>query len=172
MKIIKLLALLFLSAGLLFSSAGLLAGCARAERAKPPPLRPRYVNGVLYLPATMASREYGVEAARLTLAPGWRWPKSPLARFKEREPMYYEVGFGKQAADSYWFCSWAYTALHDTGNEKQTALKVIPGIRHLYYYTTSLVPPSRVLLNKELIEAQHGHLSRLRTDVTLNCPRP
>jgi hypothetical protein len=50
--------------------------------------------------------QYRTEASSLTLAPGWNWPAFPVRdRAPDGSPVKYEDGWGKQAADQYWFCS-------------------------------------------------------------------
>jgi hypothetical protein len=148
------------------------AGCASAN-ALPSgqPTAAKYVDGVRYLPAAQATTEYFAEAAHLTLASGFRWPANPLPNSQDGSPKMYEVGFGRQAADRYWFCSWARTAVTApaASQTQRHAIGQLVKVKRLYYYTTALVPQSRPLLSTELARAAAGKLANLRTDVSLNC---
>jgi hypothetical protein len=135
-----------------------------------PQLLPRRIGGVVYLPAAMSAKEFFTESRRLHLAPGWRWPTHPIPSSRNDLPMFYQVGFGRQDADSFWFCSWAATAIAAPYSAGRQALAELPQIRLLYYYTNALNGSSRIYLDKELYYARHDNLGRLRTDVTLNCP--
>lgn len=128
---------------------------------------------VAYTPKR-ATAEYRTEAAALTLAPGWRWPAAPLAKTgPDGRGMMYERGFGKQAADHYWYCSWASRALDEqvAPTDRAQALTTAVGLRKTFYFTTGLAPASRPFVDGFLTRAEHGDLSGLRRDVRLNCPK-
>jgi hypothetical protein len=148
------------------------AGCASAN-ALPSgqPTAAQYVNGARYLPAAQATTEYFAEAAHLSLAPGARWPANPLPSSQGGDPKMYQAGFGRQAADRYWFCSWARAAVSApvASQARRHAITQLVKVKRLYYYTTALVPQSRPLLITELARAAAGKLADLRTDVSLNC---
>jgi hypothetical protein len=148
-----------------------MAGCsAGLPQVSNSPLGARYVYGVRYIPASWATKEYFAEADHLTLAAGSAWPKNPLNSLRDGDPQMYGVGFGKQAADSYWFCSWSSAALHAPDQiERNDAVRQLLKIRRLYYYTTAAAPALRSLLNKELNRAKKGKMSMLRADVSENC---
>jgi hypothetical protein len=136
------------------------------------PLQARYINGIRYNPAPWTTREYFTEAGRLRLAAGWSWPAHPVQSIREGQPVFYQTGFGTQAADSYWYCSWAATALNDSHlkSNERAAVAQLQHIRQLYYFTHSLDRNGRVLLSHELVTAERGDLKLLQNDVTLNCP--
>lgn len=136
-------------------------------------LKPRYVDGKLYLPVADATRQYVSESNRLVLAYGWIWPLHPLRPSNDGAPVYYETGFGTQSADRYWFCSWAASSISQpNATSRQKGINKLEEIRQLYYYKHSLVQRSKVLLLRELTDAKRGNLTALRTDVRLNCPKP
>lgn len=87
--------------------------------------------------------------------------------------MMYERGFGRQAADHYWYCSWAARAVDQRvgTSARRQAVATAASLRKTYYFTTALAPDSRPFVDDLLERAQHGDLSGLRRDVTLNCPR-
>ncbi|HLN63817.1 MAG TPA: hypothetical protein VK464_20035 [Symbiobacteriaceae bacterium] len=121
-----------------------------------------------------ATAEYRTEAASLTLAPGWTWPSSPIpTRAPDGNEVRYEKGFGTQAADFYWFCSWASRALDPQlpEAEGQQALKNLPSIRTKYWYTKSLVAVSKPDFDQMMNEAVAGNLSDMRRFYELNCPQ-
>ena len=136
------------------------------------PLAARYINGIRYNPAPWVTSEYFAEARRLRLAVGWTWPLDPIQAVRDGQPVYYQTGFGTQAADSYWYCSWAATALQDSRHEpsERRAVAQLQRIRRLYYFTRSLDKNGRTLLSQELVTATRGNLKLLQRDVTLNCP--
>lgn len=151
-----------------------LSGCGNA----PQPEEPKYrvVAGATYMPASHAETEYAQESATLHLPPAHTWPAHSIAAThpatagESAAPEWYQVGYGRQAADRYWFCSWASTALTAADTESRTdAVIILGGIFALSYYTDTLDPPSRTLLRQEVTNAQHGNLTALRTDVQRNC---
>ena len=118
--------------------------------------------------------EYQAEAAKLTLAPGWRWPSAPIAsKAPDGRGMMYQQGFGTQAADHYWYCSWASRAF-DTqiaAAARRQAIARAASVRNTYYFKSALAPDSRPFMDNFLTRAEAGHLAGLRRDVALNCPR-
>lgn len=144
------------------------SGCAHSSQPAEPTFR--VVEGATYIPVTPAEAEYQKEAATLLLPPGYSWPQHSLPASESGSPEWYEVGYGRQAADSYWFCSWASTALKTADPQlRQRAVGTLGDIFHLYYYTHALVTSSQPLLQREVTNAQHGDFIALRTDVQLNC---
>jgi hypothetical protein len=131
------------------------------------------IGGVLYIDVTHADAQYFREASRLNLAKDWHWPKRPLAPTFEARPQWYETGFGTQAADRYWFCSWAIEAVAAKPGSKLewNAIRTLQQIRSLYYYRKTLTKRAGRLFSSELALSDAGRLSELRRDVRLNCPR-
>lgn len=120
-----------------------------------------------------ARAEYRAEAASLTLAPGWRWPATPIpSTAPDGRGMMYEVGFGRQAADRYWYCSWATRAVDARvgPSARRQAVATAVSLRDTYYFKKALAPESRPFVDDLLARAQRGDLSGLRRDVRLNCP--
>jgi hypothetical protein len=121
------------------------------------------------------TREYRAEATSLRLAPGWRWPVSPVPRVaSDGRGIRYEKGWGKQAADYYWYCSWTSRAVDPalSAAGRKNALEQVLSIRDKYYFTTALAPNSKPLFNQVLKKAAAGDVRALRRDYELNCPRP
>jgi hypothetical protein len=121
-----------------------------------------------------ATIEFRAEATSLRLAPGWSWPATPLAKTApDGRGMMYERGFGKQAADHYWYCSWATRALDTriTPADRAQSVETAVGLRKTFYFTNALAPESRPFVDDFLTRAQQGDLSRLARDVKLNCPK-
>lgn len=151
----------------------ILAGCAAGTppTARLPPLRPRVINGVLYLPAAMTTREYFAESRDLALSPGAAWPAHPIEYVRGHVPMFYEKGFGRQSADFYWFCSWARSAVNarDAAIRDQ-AMLIMPEIMRLPYYTSTLPKVGRIMLQKAISTAERGSMSKLVTEIDTNCP--
>ncbi len=128
------------------------------------------VAGEPYGTAAKLDLEYHAEARRLELAPGWAWPSDPVSPTVDGHIMMYERGFGRQAADRFWFCSWAATASEArAGPEVRLALARLPEIFQLYYYRVSLAPSSRSGFRREILHAQDGNLAALKQDMRLNC---
>jgi hypothetical protein len=140
------------------------ASCSSEEPKGPPTLT-----------AEEATQEYRAEARSLKLAPGAEWPVNPIQSIAEDGvPMIYEPGFGKQAADSHWFCSWSAKALETDATDAQRADAVaeLEKIRTTYFYTRALAPESRPVLDKVLASTQLGDFGPLRRDHGLNCTPP
>jgi len=130
----------------------------------------RVVNGATYIPVPTAETEYAREAAALQLPPRQAWPKHPLLATQSGTPEWYQIGYARQAADRYWFCSWASVAVHTADTvARQDAVTRLQAMLQLYYYTVALDGPSRPQLVTELATAQRGDLSMLSTDLKLNC---
>lgn len=130
------------------------------------------VNGEPYVTPAEASLQYRLEEGRFRLEPSWRWPGRPVKDVIDGHHMMYQLGFGTQAADWYWFCSWATEAVSPrTPQESRTAdVRRLSAIRSTYYFRVALVPRSRPLLSRQLHLASLGRLQSLRRDVRLNCP--
>lgn len=146
----------------LLVSMGVVTACSSAEPEGPPTLT-----------ALEATSEYLAEAKALTLAPRATWPKTPIAATAEDGvAMVYEPGFGRQAADSYWFCSWSGRALEVgvSDRDRKAAIAQLDKIRDTYFYTTALAPESKPILDKVLASTRLGDLAPLRRDHELNCP--
>jgi len=150
-------------------SAGL-AGCVATGAATPREPTFRVVNGQTYVPVPTADDEYAREAATLSLPAQRNWPQHPLRASEAGTPDWYQVGYGRQAADRFWFCSWAAVALGAADPKvRHDAVDTLQGMLRLYYYTVALDPPSRPQLLAELTTAQRGHLAALDTDLQRNC---
>jgi hypothetical protein len=128
------------------------------------------VNGGTYVAVPTAELEYSKEASTLQLPPEHAWPRHPLLKSESGAPQWYQIGYAKQAADRFWFCSWASVAI-DTSDTKvrHDAVKTLQGMTKLYYYTHALDAPSQPQLVNELTTAQRGDLTALRTDLQHNC---
>lgn len=154
---------LLVCAAALTAAAVTAAGCAKKE----PPLPAA-------LTAAQTVAEYRAEAANLQLSAGWMWPGNPIpANAPDGDANVYEPGFGKQAADHYWFCSWTARTLDATLSpaDHQAALAHVLAVKQTFYYTTALVPDSRTYLDTELQDAQLGDFGLLKNDFMLNCPQ-
>lgn len=154
-------------AALLFAS---LTGCATtaASVAKEPPYK--VVQGGTYVPGPTAELEYSLEATTLRLPAGHAWPQHPMAKSPSGTPEWYQLGYAKQAADRFWFCSWAAVAASTTdAKARHDAVLRLQGITKLYYYTNALDGPSRPLLLNELKAALRGDLGAVRNDLKQNC---
>lgn len=124
------------------------------------------------LSAEQTMVEYRTEAASLTLAPGWKWPDSPVPSHMDGDDIMYERGWGKQAADNYWFCSWASRAVNPQvpEAERQQALENVLSIRTKYMYTI-IAANSKPAFDQMLRNAADGNMDDLRRDYELNCPK-
>jgi hypothetical protein len=145
---------------LLAAASVLLTACGQPEAKHP-----------TYSSADVATVEYRAEAAGLTLAPDWTWPQEPIPPTYQGSEIRYEKGYGKQAADQYWFCSWAVRAVETRAATKEHAeavqqLQTLPS----KYYFEVLNPHSRPYVLKELQTAREGNLDLVRKDIELNCP--
>jgi hypothetical protein len=121
------------------------------------------------------TRDFRAEAASLRLAPGWRWPARPIRSTAiDGRGVKYEKGYGTQAADYYWYCSWGarLTDPKVTASARRIALENVLAIRDKYYYKTSLAAVSKPAFDRVLTSAEKGDLRGLRRDVQLNCPQP
>ncbi|QYR23763.1 hypothetical protein KZ483_13230 [Paenibacillus sp. sptzw28] len=118
--------------------------------------------------------EYRTEAASLTLAPGWKWPDSPVSSHApDGRDFMYQKGWGKQAADLYWFCSWASRAVNPQLPEagRQQALEHVLSIRTKYFYTTALAADSKPGFDQMLRNAADGKMDDLRGYYESNFPK-
>jgi hypothetical protein len=121
------------------------------------------------------AREYRTEAASLRLAPGWTWPRAPVPPVAaDGRPMRYEKGWGTQAADFYWYCSWSSRAIDSRvgASARQKALEHVLSIREKYFFKTALALNTKPVFDQMLKSAAHGDLQPLRRSYELNCPRP
>ena len=147
-----------------------LTGCAMAGTSTVKQPTYRVVNGATYIPVPTAETEYAREAATLQLPPTQAWPKHPLLASEAGTPEWYQLGYARQAADRFWFCSWAAVAVRATDTSvRQDAVTRLQGMTELYYYTETLAAPSRPQLVTELTTAQRGDLTMLSNDLKLNC---
>ncbi|MCL6647789.1 MAG: transposase family protein [Chloroflexi bacterium] len=140
-----------------------IAYCAARYNPRPTALTPQ-----------QALAEYRAEAASLTLAPDWKWPASPVPSHAPDGPATtYGKGWGRQAADSYWFCSWASRALDPKlpAAERQQAIENALSIRTKYLYTTALAPDSKRALDRLLRNAAKGDTRDLRQYYEANCSK-
>ena len=145
----------------LISAAAALAGCGGdSEPALPPALTTQ-----------QATQEYQSEARTLTLPAHASWPATPIAaKAPDGSGMIYEPGFGRQAADHDWYCSWArHTISSAPGRQRNKALSTLLTIRSRYYYTRALAADSKPAFDRVLDSASLGDMSALQTDVELNC---
>jgi hypothetical protein len=136
-------------------------------------MRPHAARLTGYAPK-QTTLEYRGEAAKLTLAPGWRWPSNPIAsKAPDHRGMMYERGFGIQAADHYWYCSWASRAvdMRLAPSVRRRAVTVAVSLEDTYYFKRALAPDSRPFVSAFLARAKKGQLAGLKRDVVLNCPR-
>jgi hypothetical protein len=127
-----------------------------------------------FLSPKQTTREYRTEAASLSLAPGWTWPKAPVQSVgPDGRGRVYEAGWGMQAADYFWYCSWASRVIDQgiSASDRSKALKQVLSIREKYFFTTALAPNSRPVFDQLLINAELGDGSGLRRDYELNCPQ-
>ncbi len=151
------------SAALLLALATTALGaCSAQEGAQPDALTPH-----------QATAEYRAEAAHLTLAPHWRWPATPIeSTSPDGSGNVFQPGFGKQAADHYWYCSWSHRAVDPavTPRQRGAALRQAVRLRTTYYFTEALAEDSRPIMQNTLDTAKLGDLSLLLRDVRLNCP--
>ena len=141
-----------------------LAGCAAKNNPSLPPA----------LTAAQTAAEYRTEAATLQLAPGWTWPAEPIAaKAPDGNDNVYEPGFGKQAADFYWYCSWSARILDPavTETDRKVALDNVVKIKEKYYYLTALADDSKPLMDSVLNSTQLGDYAPLKNDFELNCGR-
>ncbi|NEA35149.1 hypothetical protein [Streptomyces sp. SID13031] len=125
------------------------------------------------LKVTEMISEYRAEAATLKLADGWQWPadKSFMAKTDDGHDVVYQRGFGRQAADRRWYCSWVGKAL--AGDTKSTggALAEALKIRETYYYTTALQAESKTFFEDVLRRASLGDLGPIANDFQQNCDK-
>lgn len=120
------------------------------------------------------THDFRAEAASLRLAPGWRWPAQPIrSTAPDGRGVKYEKGYGKQAADYYWYCSWGTRAADPKtgGIARKAALENVLAVRDTYFYRTSLAAVSKPAFDRILTSAERGDLRGLRRDVVLNCPQ-
>ncbi|QNE17534.1 hypothetical protein F1D05_05940 [Kribbella qitaiheensis] len=119
--------------------------------------------------------EYRAEAATLKLADGWGWPgdQSFLAKTEDGHNVVYQPGFGRQAADRRWYCSWVSKALAGgaTSKDREGALAEALKVRQTYYYTTSLQAESRTFFEDVLRRASLGDLAPIAGDFQQNCTK-
>ena len=104
-----------------------------------------------------------------------RWSRTgrvhpPLVVIGSGSPTWYEVRYGRQAADRYWFWDWALVSVTSTDARlRRQAVETLQQMLHLSYYTEALIPASRPQLAEEVRSARSGHLDELSTDLRLNC---
>jgi hypothetical protein len=124
-----------------------------------------------YSRSDVAIGEYRDEATRLRLAPGWTWPKTPIPSTYRGSEVRYEKGYGTQAADHFWFCSWAAQALETRPETEERAVAVdqLQTLRSKYYFEV-LNTKSKPYVERELKRARGGNLDLVQRDVELNCP--
>jgi len=107
--------------------------------------------------------EYRSEAARLQLAPGWRWQKElSIDAGTTETPMHYGKGFGTQMADYRWFCSWATRAVSKrlAPKARRNALEQLS--------TKMRAPPFSMKLPESAVAgALRGEIQYLREDASM-----
>jgi len=141
-----------------------LAACTETRNPSLPPA----------LTAEQTTAEYRAEAATLQLAPGWSWPSQPVpAKAPDGNDNVYEPGFGKQAADYYWYCSWSSRVLDPATSDadRKSALDNVVQIKGKYYYLTALADDSKPYLDGVLNSSLLGDYAPLKNDFELNCGR-
>ena len=147
-----------------------LAACTTTEASVPKDPPYKIAQGGTYVPGPTADLEYALEASTLQLPAQHSWPSHPMPPSPSGGPEWYQLGYAKQAADRFWFCSWASVASTATdAKARHDAVLQLQGITKLYYYTHALDAPSRPLLLDELKAAVHGDLSAVENDLKQNC---
>ena len=136
------------------------------------------MGGHAYGPARSPAQmlvEYRAESKRLRLAPGWDWPPriSIATTGPDGDPMLYELGYGRMAADQHWLCSWKhrFVSTPRRSASRAEAYERLLGVRRLFYYREALAPLDRRLLDKQLVKARHRDVRGFERDVVQNCPR-
>jgi hypothetical protein len=117
--------------------------------------------------------EYRREEASLTLAPQWKWPVAPVpSHMPNGQRIIYQQGWGRQAADLYWFCSWSSVTVNPKAPEtlRQQALQHVLSMRTKYFYMYSLAAVSKPGFDDVLNRAAKGDLTELRRFYEANCP--
>jgi hypothetical protein len=120
------------------------------------------------------AREYRTEAASLRLAPGWKWPSAPVPSVaSDGRGMRYQRGWGIQAADFYWYCSWSSRVLDPrvAASGRRKALAQVLSIRTKYFFKTALAPNTKPVFDQVLRKAARGDVRSLRRNYALNCPK-
>jgi hypothetical protein len=147
-----------------------LAACTTTEASVPKEPPYKVAQGGTYVPEPTAELEYALEASTLQLPAAHTWPQHPMPKPASGTPEWYQLGYAKQAADRFWFCSWAAVATSTTDPKtRHDAVLRLQDITKLYYYTHALDAPSQPLLLNELKAALRGDLSAVRTDLKQNC---
>ncbi len=149
---------------LLAAASVLMSACAQPNAAQSKAEQPTYSS------ADVATVEYRAEAAGLTLAPGWTWPGEPIPSTYQGSEIRYEKGYGKQAADQYWFCSWAVRAVESRPGTKERAeaVRQFQTLPSKYYFEV-LNDHSKPYVLKELRMAREGNLDLVQRDIEQNC---
>ena len=90
-----------------------------------------------------------------------------------RAPRREAHSWGTQAADYYWYCSWASRVLDRNvgASERRAALEHVLDIRAKYFFKTALAPVSKPAFDQVLKSAATDDLRGLRRDYELNCPK-
>ena len=147
-----------------------LSACTSTEASVPKEPPYKVVQGGTYVPGPTAELEYALEASTLQLPAKHSWPQHPMAKSLSGTPEWYQLGYAKQAADRFWFCSWASVAVSTSdAKARHDAVLRLQGLTKLYYYTHALDAPSQPLLVSELKAALRGDLSAVRNDLEQNC---
>jgi hypothetical protein len=147
-----------------------LPACATTEASVPKEPPYKIAQGGTYVPGPTAELEYALEASTLTLPVNHTWPQHPMAKSASGTAEWYQLGYARQAADRFWFCSWASVAVSTTEPKaRHNAVLRLQGITKLYYYTNALDAPSQPLLVSELATALRGDLSAVQNDLDQNC---
>jgi hypothetical protein len=87
--------------------------------------------------------------------------------------MRYQRGWGTQAADFYWYCSWTSRVLEPrvAASARRKALTQVLSIRKKYFFNTALAPNTKPVFDHVLTNAEHGDVRSLRRNYELNCPK-
>jgi hypothetical protein len=127
------------------------------------------------LTAAQVLVEYRRERRSLVLAPGWHWHRHPSIATvgPDGDPMYYELGYGRAAADHHWFCSWTQRLVSTApgSSQRDRAYSTLRRVRRLFYYRVALVPMDRHVLDGLLERVGRGDVAPIARDFALNCSR-
>jgi hypothetical protein len=130
--------------------------------------------------ADQVSAEINAEEASLELAPGWMWPSGagPASTAEDGGHIAYEVGYGTNWADHYWYCSWLWhlVGAGPHAGDLQQTIGTLRSIRTKPFYQSGLLSPDKVtfdkLLDRNISEAIGGSVEAARSDASGQCPAP
>lgn len=122
--------------------------------------------------------QYWEEAAKLSLAPGWKWPpRTPEGvgildtDLDDGAGNTYSPGYGRSWANDYWFCSWQGRLLEEglSSEERAQALSTAKKIRQTHRYKNAVDENGRRQYEDMFGRAELGDLSVLRADFKTSC---